>query len=133
MVVFGSQARWLEAHPLLGVTICTGCLFHYNFGTFEVGEDGNENFCRWCGDGGDVFMCDTCVKSFCKGCIARNFGEATLHEIENLADDAEWQCPACKPATLQALQKAHESDKAELLRRNVLAHVYSRGSRHGCG
>ena len=47
-----AEVRWMGSHPLLGVTVCTGCLFHYNFGTFEVGEDGNENFCRWCGAGG---------------------------------------------------------------------------------
>ena len=116
-----AEVRWMGSHPLLGVTVCTGCLFHYNFGTFEVGEDGNENFCRWCGDGGDVLMCDTCVKSFCQGCVGRNFGEQALHEIVHLADDAEWQCPSCKPATLQALQQQHEADKAELLRRKSKA------------
>lgn len=37
--------------------------------------------CRWCGDGGDLLLCDSCNNAFCKGCIRRNLGRKELSEI----------------------------------------------------
>lgn len=59
-------------HPLLHVPVCVTCHRQYMLGEFVV-EDGNEWFCRWCGQGqGALFLCDTCPKSFCSRCLGAN-------------------------------------------------------------
>jgi hypothetical protein len=90
----------LKSHPLLNVPICNNCDFIYNSGTFEVDTEGNEIFCRWCGDGsgnntatGGLLLCDECPKSFCKKCIKRNFGLDEINSIELSVEP--WSCYIC--------------------------------------
>lgn len=88
-------------HPLLYLPICETCNYHYHNGEFTI-ENQNEIYCRWCGEGeGNLFLCDTCPKSFCSRCIANNFGTAELQRIKDLSD--RWSCFICSPQALRDL------------------------------
>ena len=65
-----------KPHPLLSpIPICDTCNDLYYSGEFTIDETNNEIYCRWCGTGsGKLILCDSCPKSFCSGCIERNFG-----------------------------------------------------------
>ncbi|KAG0566587.1 hypothetical protein KC19_7G075000 [Ceratodon purpureus] len=90
----------IKGHPNLGVGICRKCwnfLFSSPYTKSKV--DGYEEQCRWCGEGGDIVMCDDCDKVFCKLCIVRNFGPKVLNEIVH---SAHWSCFNCNPELLRA-------------------------------
>jgi hypothetical protein len=87
----------VKGHPIFNIPVCYECIFEYFTGDFtsgavnfptvcgfpapaahicdsspcafadEVGE--NECFCRCCGDGGDIIMCDHCRFAFCAPCL----------------------------------------------------------------
>ncbi len=84
-----------HVHPLLQIPICDRCDRRYHRGEFAI-EDGNEVFCRWCGEGeGGLILCDNCPKAFCVGCIQRNFGDVEVNRIQNLQNG--WNCLICSP------------------------------------
>ncbi|CAB4068358.1 ATRX [Lepeophtheirus salmonis] len=84
-------------HPSLGVAICKGCKNYYQNGEWTKDEDGYDVYCRWCGNGGDLLLCDFCTHSFCKRCIQRNLGRKKLHEI---CEADTWQCLLCQPSLI---------------------------------
>ena len=43
-------------------------------------EDGDDEQCTWCGDGGNLFICD-CQRAFCKNCVHRNMGRAEASRV----------------------------------------------------
>lgn len=53
-------------HPLLKVLICKDCFEFYQSSDFIQDDDGNENYCRWCAQGGTLVCCTKCPKVFCK-------------------------------------------------------------------
>ena len=59
-----------------------------------------EEHCKWCGDGGDVVMCDYCEKVFCNKCIKRNMGNDFLKMILE-AEDMKWICFACDSSQIE--------------------------------
>ncbi|XP_078494197.1 uncharacterized protein LOC778547 isoform X2 [Ciona intestinalis] len=87
-------------HPVLHVLLCKRCYSYYHSGTFQKDENGIDEFCRWCGDGGDVIMCDSCANVFCKTCIRRNFSRKKANEI--FTSD-KVQCFVCDLTPLQSL------------------------------
>lgn len=89
-----------RAHPLLNVPMCSGCWDSYHLGEFII-EDENEKYCRWCGEGGRLVLCESCPKSFCIECIQRNFGEAEKCRILQLED--RWSCFLCVPHVVEDL------------------------------
>lgn len=98
----GAAKCKLTPHPLLEVPVCPECSFAYQ-GEFTIDEaTGNEIFCRWCGEGkGSISLCDSCPKSFCSGCIQRNFGLAEITRIQGLSE--RWSCFLCSPQSLEDL------------------------------
>jgi hypothetical protein len=98
----------LVDHPLLKVPVCTRCLGIYSLGEFVVLDpSGNESFCRWCGDGGNLIGCDSCFLSFCEDCIDRNFGRSVLNDIIAVS---RWECFVCDSSLLNTLQATFEKD-----------------------
>jgi hypothetical protein len=110
------KAEDLSTHPLLNVSMCKACVKYYSSEPFDLGEEGYEENCRWCGDGGALVGCNNCVKNFCRECILVNFGEAELKKIvgeegegedtwEVPPDVPEWKCYCCDAAPIQHLQE----------------------------
>jgi hypothetical protein len=118
-------SRSYKPHPLLDVPICSHCMVTYHSGyvnlsllyyalkycySNELGvilldrsfiiENGNEIYCRWCGQGeGSLCLCDSCPKAFCTGCIFRNFGNSEVQRILRLQN--RWSCYICSPQALE--------------------------------
>lgn len=98
-------------HPMLGLLICRKCFVSYGTGDFStlengVDEEGDDNVCRLCADGGDLFGCqnvnhdDRCHHSFCGSCLKRNFINdfEMLNKIENenfISIDYKFICYVC--------------------------------------
>jgi len=101
-------------HPALGTLMCITCHETYvlvgDLSKYRGGVDlnGQDNYCRWCLDGGQLLLCnDECCKNgFCFSCIERNFGNKSLSSITN---SKAWHCFICDYTQLASLrQKAAE-------------------------
>ena len=111
----GSANCALISHPLLDVPVCTSCSNGYHLGEFTINEESrNEIFCRWCGEGtGTLMLCDSCPKSFCSGCIHRNFGLTEVSRIQGLSE--RWSCFVCSPQSLEDLIEKNSWDQGSRL------------------
>ncbi|XP_050416809.1 transcriptional regulator ATRX, partial [Patella vulgata] len=86
------------------VLICKKCWSFYHSGEVTKDEDGLDEQCRWCGEGGKLIGCDYCHNVFCKSCILRNFGRSELSVILDDSDDcAKWKCYVCDKDKLKPL------------------------------
>ena len=98
------------AHPdfdAVRVPVCRDCAWMRNQGTFDVGDDGNEVFCRLCGEGGDLLLCDTdgCSRSHCAGCVERVTGRGAAAEASSV-----WHCFQCDRASLEEAREKRKWD-----------------------
>lgn len=108
-------------HPLLDTLICLQCHAKYGTGDFAqqwsdgVDELGDDNYCRWCCDGGSLIGCSTgmedetkerCHYMFCQDCIKHNLpDEPILKNAEEAPDQpAMWFCFVCDRTKLRKLR-----------------------------
>ena len=82
------SSRCITMNFLLVYSISFHCLIQkcyqwYNSGTFRKDENGIDEDCRWCGEGGQLLCCDYCTNAFCKPCIKRNLGRTALYNLLN--------------------------------------------------
>lgn len=95
-----------QRHPLLGVLICKPCKQFYSDGEWTKDEEGSFEYCRWCGNGGDLILCDKCPESYCKRCVQRNFGRKFL---SSMSDSSEWACFICDPKLLYKFRAEYKA------------------------
>ena len=96
-------------HPVLGVLQCLACYLAYkkvgDLSQYRGGVDlvGNDNFCKWCLDGGDLILCadENCRNGFCRNCLERNFSPEHCQKIE---ESETWYCFVCNYTQLDSLR-----------------------------
>lgn len=113
---FIEEAADAKLHPLIKTLICTTCFNNYGSGDFRaifpdgVDENGDDNYCRWCCDGGDLINCanedsgSRCHYAFCTDCIARNVPDEPILKIKDFSS-VFWTCYVCAQTELSLLQK----------------------------
>ncbi|XP_014671870.1 PREDICTED: transcriptional regulator ATRX-like [Priapulus caudatus] len=105
VLVLGSNAR---RHPDLNVLICKKCHDFHDSGKWTTDDDGVDEFCRWCSQGGRLTCCDFCSNVFCRSCIKNNLGRGELRRLGEMDDDDKWRCYVCNPLPLSAQKSTCE-------------------------
>jgi hypothetical protein len=87
-------------HRVLPVPLCAVC-----FDDLETNEIQRKNdkldCCSWCGEGGELFLCDACPSCFCEVCIENQLGKSALEMVRN---SDPWNCFACDNSPLSGFQ-----------------------------
>ncbi|XP_066952391.1 transcriptional regulator ATRX-like isoform X3 [Macrobrachium rosenbergii] len=120
----------VNTHPVLGIFLCKRCRKYYGKGKFCKDEDGYDEYCRLCAEGGDLLCCEQegCFNGFCKRCIKRVIGRTELKDAEKAKN---WACYVCNRAPLMEVRALHravlqnlkeeEAKKSNLSRKEVQA------------
>jgi hypothetical protein len=66
------------------------------------GEDGCEEECIMCGDGGFLALCESCSRTTCRNCISRNFGESAWDNMESFT------CYVCDSRPISTFRIMHK-------------------------
>ncbi|XP_070553271.1 transcriptional regulator ATRX homolog [Ptychodera flava] len=87
----------VRRHPVLKLLVCRRCYKYYTSGKITQDEDGIDEQCKLCGEGGKLLCCDFCTSTFCRPCVKRVLGRRELSTIDE-AD--QWRCYCCDPSPL---------------------------------
>lgn len=70
-------------HPLFEGGLCKECKTSFLENLYLYDEDGSQMYCTICGDGKEVFMCDStgCFRSYCSLCIGMLCGRNAVREV----------------------------------------------------
>ncbi|KAL0974368.1 hypothetical protein UPYG_G00219520 [Umbra pygmaea] len=140
------QRHSVFEHPMLHVLLCKSCYKYYTSDDINKDEDGMDEQCRWCAEGGNLICCDYCHNAFCKKCILRNMGRKELSMITD--ENSKWYCYICNPkplcdlasycsnimAKLESLWRTgrkNEKEERRKERKEVKPHSKSAGHHHG--
>ncbi|KAB7507548.1 Transcriptional regulator ATRY, partial [Armadillidium nasatum] len=104
--IYNTNRNEVFTHPVLGVTICKKCSKFYGKGDFNKDDEGMDEYCRWCANGGELLLCDKCTNGFCKACVRRNLGRGALKEITS---QDEWSCYVCSLDPLMNIRALHRA------------------------
>ncbi|KAK4305277.1 hypothetical protein Pmani_022836 [Petrolisthes manimaculis] len=98
----------VHTHPVLGVFICKKCRKYYGRGKFCKDDEGYDEYCRICAEGGDLLCCEQegCFNGFCKRCVKRTLGRSELKTAENKKN---WACYVCDPTPMMELRALHRA------------------------
>ncbi|CAL9164856.1 protein CHROMATIN REMODELING 20-like isoform X1 [Musa acuminata AAA Group] len=99
------KASEVQRHPTLEVIVCTKCNLLIEE-KMRIEDPDLGVYCRWCSKCDDLIRCKSCKMLFCAMCIARNFGETRLLDVETNG----WDCCCCSPVLLH--QFISECEKA---------------------
>jgi len=85
--------------PIYMCVPCVANWYHYRISLeAEAGlilpDEINEELCAICSDTpGELVLCGTCVRSFCKPCLLRACTTKALEDLEN--EEQDWTCMCC--------------------------------------
>ena len=58
------------------------CYDYHISGPITKDEEGLDEQCRWCSEGGRLFGCDFCHNTFCRACIVHNLGRSEVMRVD---------------------------------------------------
>ncbi|XP_064811557.1 transcriptional regulator ATRX-like isoform X3 [Oncorhynchus masou masou] len=137
------QRHSVFEHPMLHVLLCKSCYKYYTSDDINKDEDGMDEQCRWCAEGGNLICCDFCHNAFCKKCILRNLGRKELSMITD--EDSKWSCYICSPQPLSDIasncsniltklesfwRTGRKKEREEKERKEVKGHSKGKGHHH---
>uniref|UniRef100_A0A674DW65 DNA helicase n=1 Tax=Salmo trutta TaxID=8032 RepID=A0A674DW65_SALTR len=142
------QRHSVFEHPMLHVLLCKSCYKYYTSDDINKDEDGMDEQCRWCAEGGNLICCDYCHNAFCKKCILRNLGRKELSMITD--EHSKWSCYICSPQPLSDIasncsnimtklesfwstgrkKEREEKERKEKERKEVKRHSKGKGHHH---
>ncbi|XP_045601875.2 transcriptional regulator ATRX [Procambarus clarkii] len=98
----------VHTHPVLKVFICKRCRKYYGKGKYCKDEEGYDEYCRLCAEGGDLLCCEqeNCFNGFCKRCVKRTMGRS---ELKNAETTENWACYVCDPSPMMELRALHRT------------------------
>lgn len=120
-------------HPLLDCLVCRECYLKYGNGNFAamwpdgVDENGDDNYCRWCCDGGDLLGCmndcandgERCHYMFCEDCLRFNVPEDEYLDERKQGSEITWFCLSCDRNKLKILRTQAQEAIADLSSRQT--------------
>ncbi|KAK6297903.1 hypothetical protein J4Q44_G00309580 [Coregonus suidteri] len=119
------------------------CYKYYTSDEINKDEDGMDEQCRWCAEGGNLICCDYCHNAFCKKCILRNLGRKELSMITD--ENSKWSCYICSPQPLADIasncsnimtklesfwRTGRKKEREEKERKEVKGHSKGKGHHH---
>ncbi|XP_046861377.1 DNA (cytosine-5)-methyltransferase 3A-like isoform X2 [Xenia sp. Carnegie-2017] len=94
-------------HPLFYGALCDECKDTFLECVYLFDEDGYQMYCTICGDGKEVFMCESpaCFRSYCAVCLELMCGTGTVEQISSLET---WCCIMCQNTKVGLLEKRED-------------------------
>jgi hypothetical protein len=112
----GPGLERIYQHPILLVPVCAVCFDELDQEEI-LNETGEFDICLWCGEGGELLLCDSCPYCICEDCIRNQLGSPTL---ELFRSSSTWDCLSCDSSPLASFQDfLHLQTVEELLPKDL--------------